>query len=96
MPNIKTIVITIVANIMQHLNISKSFWKILLLVTTHYDMLLNSLGDDLIRNDSVRFTDKMESGSTDLYSLVEYKGLNSTSSFLKAYRNGVGCLKINN
>ncbi len=60
-----------------------------LLVTTHYDMLLNSVGDDLIRKDSVWFTDKMESGSTDLYSLVEYKGLNRISSFQKAYRNGM-------
>lgn len=60
-----------------------------LLVTTHYDMLLNSVGDDLIRKDSVWFTEKKENGSTDLYSLVEYKGLNRISSFQKAYRNGV-------
>lgn len=60
-----------------------------MLVTTHYDMLLNSVGDDLIRKDSVWFTEKKENGSTDLYSLVEYKGLNRISSFQKAYRNGV-------
>jgi len=60
-----------------------------LLVTTHYDMLLNSVEDDLIRKDSVWFTEKKENGSTDLYSLVEYKGLNRISSFQKAYRNGV-------
>ena len=29
-----------------------------MLVTTHYDMLLNSVGDDLIRKDSVWFTEK--------------------------------------
>lgn len=60
-----------------------------LLVTTHYDPLLNTVGDDLIRKDSVWFTEKNESGSTDLYSLVEYKGLNRIASLQKAYRNGV-------
>lgn len=35
-----------------------------LLVTTHYDPLLNTVGDDLIRKDSVWFTEKKESGST--------------------------------
>ena len=60
-----------------------------MLVTTHYDMLLNTVGDNLIRKDSVWFTEKKENGSTDLYSLVEYKGLNRISSFQKAYRNGV-------
>ena len=60
-----------------------------LLVTTHYDPLLNTVGDDLIRRDSVWFTEKKESGSTDLYSLVEYKGLNRIASLQKAYRNGV-------
>lgn len=60
-----------------------------LLVTTHYDPLLNTVGDDLIRKDSVWFTEKKESGSTDLYSLVEYKGLNRIASLQKAYRNGV-------
>lgn len=60
-----------------------------LLVTTHYDPLLNTVGDDLIRKDSVWFTEKDETGNTDLYSLVEYKGLNRISSLQKAYRNGV-------
>lgn len=60
-----------------------------LLVTTHYDPLLNTVGDDLIRRDSVWFTEKKESGSTDLYSLIEYKGLNRIASLQKAYRNGV-------
>lgn len=59
-----------------------------MLVTTHYDMLLNSVGDDLIRKDSVWFIEKKENGSSDMYSLVEYKGLNRISSFQKAYRNG--------
>lgn len=60
-----------------------------LLVTTHYDPLLNTVGDDLIRKDSVWFTEKDETGNSDLYSLVEYKGLNRISSLQKAYRNGV-------
>lgn len=60
-----------------------------LLVTTHYDPLLNTVGDDLIRKDSVWFTEKKKSGSTDLYSLVEYKGLKRIASLQKAYRNGV-------
>lgn len=60
-----------------------------LLVTTHYDPLLNTVGDDLIRRDSVWFTEKDASGNTDLYSLVEYKGLNRIRSLQKAYRNGV-------
>ena len=60
-----------------------------LLVTTHYDPLLNTVGDDLIRKDSVWFAEKDETGNTDLYSLVEYKGLNRISSLQKAYRNGV-------
>ena len=51
-------------------------------------MLLNTVGDDLIRRDSVWFTEKKENGSTDLYSLVEYKGLNRIASLQKAYRNG--------
>lgn len=60
-----------------------------LLVTTHYDPLLNTVGDDLIRKDSVWFTEKDETGNTELYSLVEYKGLNRITSLQKAYRNGV-------
>lgn len=60
-----------------------------MLVTTHYDPLLNTVGDDLIRKDSVWFTEKDDSGNTDLYSLVEYKGLNRIRSLQKAYRNGV-------
>ncbi len=67
-----------------------------LLVTTHYDPLLNLI-DDLFRKDSVWFTEKHESGHSDLYSLVEFKGLSRLSSLQKAYRNGLfGALpKIN-
>jgi AAA15 family ATPase/GTPase len=59
-----------------------------LLVTTHYDPLLNT-ADDLIRRDSVWFTDKKESGATIVYSLVEFKGLKRIASLQKAYRNGL-------
>ena len=58
-----------------------------LLVTTHYDPLLNTV-DDLIRRDSVWFTEKDASGNTALYSLVDFKGLNKLSSFQRSYRNG--------
>ncbi len=59
-----------------------------LLVTTHYDPLLNTV-DDLIRRDSIWFTEKDERGSTNIYSLIEFKGLKRMSSLQKAYRNGV-------
>lgn len=58
-----------------------------LLITTHYDPLLNQT-DELFRKDSVWFTDKNESGSTELYSLVEFNGLNRIASLQKAYRQG--------
>ena len=59
-----------------------------MLVTSHYDPLLNTV-DDLMRKDSVWFTEKGEDGGSRLYSLVEFKGLNKISSFQKSYRNGV-------
>lgn len=59
-----------------------------LLITTHYDPLLNTV-DDLLRRDSVWFTDKAESGATTLYSLVEFKGLKRIASLQRAYRNGI-------
>jgi len=58
-----------------------------LLVSTHYDPLLETIGD-LLRKDSVWFTEKKESGHTEVYSLVEFSGLNRLSSIRKAYRNG--------
>lgn len=59
-----------------------------MLVTSHYDPLLNTV-DDLLRKDSVWFTEKEEDGNSRLYSLVEFKGLNKISSFQRSYRNGV-------
>jgi len=58
-----------------------------LLIATHYDPLLNQI-DELFRKDSVWFTDKNDSGATELYSLVEFNGLNRIASLQKAYRQG--------
>ena len=57
-----------------------------LLVTTHYDGLLEE--EDLIRSDSIWFTNKRKDGSTELYSLSDFKGLNRISSIQKAYKYG--------
>lgn len=57
-----------------------------LLVTTHNDGLLD-LVDDLIRKDSVWFTEKKKSGVTDLYKLTDFRGINRLSSIREAYRN---------
>ena len=57
-----------------------------LLLTTHYDGLLEE--KDLLRTDSIWFTNKKDDGSTDLYSLSDYKGINRISSLQKAYKYG--------
>lgn len=57
-----------------------------IIVTTHNDGLLDLL-DDLIRKDSVWFTEKKKSGVTDLYKLTDFRGLNRLSSIREAYRN---------
>jgi AAA15 family ATPase/GTPase len=57
-----------------------------LLITTHYDRLLEE--DDLLRKDSIWFTNKKENGSTELYSLADFKGVNRISSLQKAYKYG--------
>lgn len=58
-----------------------------LLVTTHNSGLLDTI-DDLIRKDNVWFVEKRKDGSTDLYSLVEFNGLNKIPRFERAYRSG--------
>lgn len=58
-----------------------------LLVTTHYDPLLENI-DDLFGKDSVWFTEKKEDGNTELYPLTDFKGLNKLSSIRKSYKNG--------
>ena len=66
--------------------------KAQLLVTTHYDPLLNDISrpDDqkIFRKDSIWFTEKKENGHTDVYSLAEFRGLNRLSSIQKAYNQG--------
>lgn len=57
-----------------------------LLVTTHYDGLLAQ--DDLLRHDNIWFTEKNIDGSTILYPLTDFKGLNRISSLQKAYKFG--------
>lgn len=57
-----------------------------LLITTHYDGLLEE--DDLLRKDSIWFTNKKENGATELYSLADFKALNRISSLQKAYKYG--------
>lgn len=57
------------------------------IATTHSDSLLDTI-DDLLRKDSIWFTEKQPDGNSELYSLVEYKGLNKISSFRRSYRGG--------
>jgi AAA15 family ATPase/GTPase len=57
-----------------------------LLLTTHYDGLLEE--DDLLRKDSIWFTEKKENGATELYSLADFNGVNRISSLQKAYKYG--------
>ena len=58
-----------------------------LIVTTHYDPILKDI-DDLFGKDSVWFTGKEKDGSSSLFSLVEFRGLNKLSSIHRAYMNG--------
>lgn len=63
-----------------------------LLITTHYDPLLHEVSrlndQKIFRKDSIWFTEKKESGHTDVYSLEEFSGLNRLSSIQKAYNQG--------
>ena len=59
-----------------------------LLLTTHNVTLLGAV-DSLLRRDAVWFTEKdANSGATNLSALVEYRDLDSLSSFEKAYLQG--------
>lgn len=58
-----------------------------LLATTHSSGILDTI-NDLIRKDSIWFTEKKENGSTDLFSMTDFNGLNKISSFQKSYLNG--------
>jgi len=57
-----------------------------IIFTTHYDSLLE--WDDIIRKDFVWFTSKKEDGSSELYPLTDFKGLNRITSLKKAYDYG--------
>ncbi|WP_455637598.1 AAA family ATPase [Parabacteroides sp.] len=57
-----------------------------MLITTHYDGLLGE--DDLLRKDTIWFTEKNSNGATDLFPLTDFKGLNRISSLQKAYKLG--------
>jgi AAA15 family ATPase/GTPase len=57
-----------------------------LLFTTHYDGLLAD--DELLRNDTIWFAEKQPDGSSTLYSLSDFNGVNRISSLQKAYRYG--------
>lgn len=57
-----------------------------LLISTHYDGLLEQ--EDLFRNDTIWFTNKKKDGSTELYSLSDFNGINRINSLLKAYKFG--------
>lgn len=58
-----------------------------LLITTHYDPILKDI-DDIFGKDSVWFTEKGKDGNSQLFSLVDFKGLNKLSSIHRAYMNG--------
>lgn len=64
----------------------KESGKAQMIVTTHYDGLLAA--DDLLRNDTIWFTEKKADGATELYPLTDFKGLNRISSLQKAYKFG--------
>jgi AAA15 family ATPase/GTPase len=57
-----------------------------LLVTTHYDGLLNE--KDLIRRDNIWFTEKRNDGSTELFSLIDFKSQKRIHSLKNAYHSG--------
>ena len=56
------------------------------IITTHNDGLLDLVGD-LIRKDSIWFTEKDKAGVTDLYKLTDFRGVNRIASIREAYRN---------
>ena len=58
-----------------------------MLITTHYAKLLDTV-DDLLRRDSVWFVEKHENGSSELYSLIEFKGVDDMDHLHGAYMNG--------
>ena len=64
----------------------KAFSRSQVLIATHNDGLLDLVGD-LIRKDSIWFTEKDKAGVTDLYKLTDFRGVNRLASIREAYRN---------
>ena len=60
--------------------------KAQLVITTHYDGLLAQ--EDLLRKDNIWFTEKNTDGSSILYPLTDFNGLNRITSLQKAYKFG--------
>ena len=59
-----------------------------ILITSHYDPLMDEIDKGNLRPDSFWFTEKDSMGRTQLYSLVEFNGINSLKSIREAYRAG--------
>jgi AAA15 family ATPase/GTPase len=59
-----------------------------IIATTHHRELL--MEKDILRNDAIWFTERKEDGSTDLYSLADFKSsvIRNTSSIYNAYKIG--------
>ena len=58
-----------------------------LLITSHFIGLLNRV-DKYIRKDSMWFTEKMDDGSTKIYSLNGVRGVNKMRNLQKRYEEG--------
>lgn len=58
-----------------------------LLLTTHHDNLMEERGE-LLCEDNFWFTEKNPDGSTELYSMIEFKNLSRIKSLQKAYKHG--------
>lgn len=56
------------------------------IVATHNDGLLDLI-NNLIRKDSVWFSEKGKDGATDIYKLTDFRGINRISSIREAYRS---------
>ena len=56
-----------------------------LILTTHYSGLMETV---VMRPDSIRFVKKRDDGSSELYALTDFKGVNELTSIYKAYRDG--------
>lgn len=59
-----------------------------LLITTHYDPLMEEIDKGNLRPDSFWFTEKKKDASTELYALTDFNGINTLSSIREAYRTG--------